>query len=67
MFQKKVKEPTPYELAVEQVRAATRHRDRMRANFENCLPEYFDVADAELRMAEDALNTAIIKVKLMAT
>ena len=60
-----VKQPTQLEVARQELFAATRHRDRMRTNFNNALPEFFDVANEELTIAQMQVNVLMKKVKLL--
>ena len=45
LWRETVKEPTQLEVARQELFAATRHRDRMLTNFNNALPEFFEIAN----------------------
>ena len=65
LWRETVKEPTQLEVARQELFAATRHRDRMLTNFNNALPEFFDVANEELTIAQMQVNVLMKKVKLL--
>lgn len=65
LWRETVKEPTQLEVARQELFAATRYRDRMLTNFNNALPEFFDVANEELTIAQMQVNVLMKKVKLL--
>ena len=60
-----VKEPTQLEVARQELFAATRYRDRMLTNFNNALPEFFEIANQELTIAQMTVDVCMKKVKLL--
>lgn len=67
LWRETVKEPTQLEVARQELFAATRHRDRMLANFNNAMPEFFEVANEELTLAQMQVDILTKKVKLLYT
>lgn len=65
LWRETVKESTQLEVARQELFAATRHRDRMLTNFNNALPEFFEVANEELTIAQMQVNVLMKKVKLL--
>lgn len=65
LWRETVKEPTQLEVACQELFAATRHRDRMLTNFNNALPEFFEIANQELTIAQMTVDVCMKKVKLL--
>ena len=65
LWRETVKEPTQLEVARQELFAATRHRDRMLTNFNNALPEFFEIANQELTIAQMTVDVCMKKVKLL--
>jgi len=65
LWRETVKEPTQLEVARQELFAAVRHRDRMLTNFNNALPEFFDIANQELTIAQMTVDVRMKKVKLL--
>ena len=65
LWRETVKEPTQLEVARQKLFAATRHRDRMLTNFNNALPEFFEIANEELTIAQMQVDVLMKKVKLL--
>lgn len=65
LWRETVKEPTQLEVARQELFAAVRHRDRMLTNFNNALPEFFDIANQELTIAQMIVDVRMKKVKLL--
>ena len=65
LWRETVKEPTQLEVARQELFAATRHRDRMLINFNNALPEFFEIANEELTIAQMQVDVLMKKVKLL--
>ena len=61
----KKKELNALDLAREEMFAATEYRDRMIDNFNNALPEFFEVANLELTIAQLQVDTCLKKLKLL--
>ena len=64
-MKQKVHEPTPYEMAMHDFQAATREYQRAQTNFNNALPEYFEIANDELTIARTRLDACHKKLKAM--
>ena len=65
LWRETVKEPTQLEVARQELFAATRNRDRMLTNFNNALPEFFEIANEELTIAQMTVDVCMKKVKLL--
>ena len=65
LWRETVKEPTQLEVARQELFAAARYRDRMLTNFNNALPEFFEIANQELTIAQMQLDVCMQKVKLL--
>lgn len=65
LWRETVKEPTQLEVARQELFVAVRHRDRMLTNFNNALPEFFDIANQELTIAQMTVDVRMKKVKLL--
>lgn len=65
LWRETVKEPTQLEVARQELFAAARHRDRMLTNFNNALPEFFEIANQELTIAQMTVDVCMKKVKLL--
>lgn len=65
LWRETVKEPTQLEVARQELFAAVRHRDRMLTNFNNALPEFFEIANQELTIAQMTVDVRMKKVKLL--
>lgn len=44
---------------------AQKRLEQVRTNFDNALPEFFEVANMELSIAEEQLRACIMKVRLL--
>ena len=64
-MKQKVHEPTPYEIAVKDFFAATRELQRAQSNFDNALPEYFEIANDELTIARTRVDVCNKKLKAL--
>ena len=62
---KKKKVDPLYEAAKREMFAALAQRDQMLDNFNNCLPEFFDLANQELTLAQAHLSVCIKRVKML--
>jgi hypothetical protein len=59
------KVPTALDMAREEFFAAVAERNRILENFDNVLPEFFDIANAELTAATMAVDVCTKKVKML--
>lgn len=59
------KVPTALEIAREELYAAIEHRKHVIENFNNVLPEYFEVANAELTAATMKVDACVKKLKII--
>ena len=53
------------ESAREELHQAKKRVEQMRTNFDNALPEFFEIANMELTIAEQQLRACYMKVKLL--
>lgn len=67
MYLKKVKavNAIALESAKEELFQAKERLEQKRTNFDNALPEFFEVANMELDIAEQQLRACIMKVRLL--
>ena len=65
MNMKKVHELSPYEVAVNEVFAASAAVRHAESNFNYAEPEYFEIANEELTAAKTLYSIAVKKVKKM--
>lgn len=59
------KVPTALEIAREELYVAIEHRKHVIENFNNVLPEYFEVANAELTAATMEVDACVKKLKII--
>ena len=64
-MKKKIVVLTPYEEAVEEFHKANEAYQLAQANFANAFPEYFEIANRELTIAQICVDMAMQKVKLL--
>lgn len=56
---------TPFEVAVDEFFSAAAGVRHAQANFDNAVPEFFDIANEELALAKERLRVAGMKVKML--
>ena len=54
---------TPYECAVLEVKSAAQALHRAEVNFNNALPDYFEIANSELTIARQRFDKVLKEVK----
>ncbi len=62
---RKTTKETPFEMATAEFRSAVAEVQRTRINFNNAIPEFFEIANKELSIAMNKLEVAHKKVKML--
>lgn len=64
-MRKKTVVVTAYDEAVKEFHKATEAYRSAQANFQNALPEFFEIANRELSLAQARVDTAMQRVRLL--
>lgn len=65
MRKKVVVVTTPYDEAVKEFHKATEAYRSAQLNFQNAMPEFFEIANRELTLAQARVDTAMQRVRLL--